>query len=120
MVIPRATDDAREAFKGLVPPDPRITVKPMFGNVAAFCNGHMFFGVFGSDLFIRLAEPDRASLLAEAGTAIFEPTAGRPMREYVVLPAIWRTEPATLQPWIRLSVGYVDEFAPKKPKPRKT
>jgi len=37
-------------------------------------------------MFVRLAEEDRAALLARPGAVVFSPMMGRPMREYVVLP----------------------------------
>ena len=57
---------------------------------------------------------DRAELLETSGTAIFEPMAGRPMKEYVSFPAEWRDEPERMTPWIERSVTYVEGLPPKK------
>jgi TfoX/Sxy family transcriptional regulator of competence genes len=43
----------------------------MFGNIATFVHGHMFAGLLGDQIFVRLAELGRATLLRELGTAIF-------------------------------------------------
>jgi len=46
-----------------LPEDPRVQVRPMFGNLAGFSNGNMFIGLFGSAVFVRLGEDDRTELL---------------------------------------------------------
>src|SRR5215510_1744608 len=46
MKIPKPSDDDRARFRSLVPEDPRVEVKPMFGNLGAFMNGNMFMGLF--------------------------------------------------------------------------
>ena len=51
----------------MVPDDERVTVRPMFGSVAAFADGHMFMGLVRDELFFRLDEPDRDKLLTAGG-----------------------------------------------------
>lgn len=58
-------------FRALIPEDPAVTVKPMFGNRAAFVHGNMFAGHYGP--------PER------------------PMGGFVALPADWHTEIALAQ-----------------------
>ena len=58
MKMPKPSEQAKAAFTKLVPGDPAITLKPMFGNLAAFVNGNMFAGLFGEDLFVRLPVPE--------------------------------------------------------------
>ena len=93
MPFPRPDEETKAYFESVLPDDPRVQVKPMFGNVAGFLNGNMFMGLFGADLLVRLSEADRAEILQEDGTSIFEPMAGRPMKEYVAIPRSWRAEP---------------------------
>jgi TfoX/Sxy family transcriptional regulator of competence genes len=45
MKIPRPNEESVKLFRSLVPKDTRVTVRPMFGNLSAFVNGNMFFGV---------------------------------------------------------------------------
>lgn len=59
----------------------------MFGNPAAFSDGYMFFGVFGDDLFVRVAPEAMERALAVPGVRPFEPMPGRAMSGYVVLPS---------------------------------
>lgn len=116
--IPKPDADTREAFELLVPDDPRVTVRPMFGNVAAFANGNMFTGLFGTDLFVRLPNDERAELMAKGG-AEFAPMPGRAMKEYVVLPGDWREDRTTATAWVERSLAWALQLPPKKPKRRK-
>ena len=118
MPFPRIDEATRAYFDSLVPDDPRVQVRPMFGNVGAFVNGNMFVGVFGSDVFVRLAEADRAELLGEPGASRFEPMEGRPMAEYVTVPGSWREEPDRTRDWVGRSLSWASEMPPKQPKKR--
>ncbi|MCI4360833.1 MAG: TfoX/Sxy family protein, partial [Thermoplasmata archaeon] len=94
MKLPAADPGAVARFEQLCPTGPGISVRPMFGQPAAFVTGRMFFGVFGGDVFVRLSEEDRKTGLLLPGARPFEPMPGRPMREYVVLPESLLAEPA--------------------------
>src|SRR5689334_2939667 len=87
--MPKADSATMERFTALLPKDPRNQIRPMFGHRAAFVNGRMFAGTFGTDIVVRLDEDARAELLAVSGARIFAPMKGRPMKEYVMLPARW-------------------------------
>jgi TfoX/Sxy family transcriptional regulator of competence genes len=115
--IPKPTEDDKEYFRSIIPPDPRVEVKPMFGNIAGFVNGNMFAGLFGSDVGVKLADSDRKQLLAEGGGP-FGP-ADRPMGGYVSLPASWREDPAKSGGWAERALAYVATLPPKAPKPKK-
>ena len=119
MTMPKPTADTKELFAAVLPADNRVATRPMFGQMAAFVNGNMFAGVFGDGMFVRLNEAERAALLAEPGTTIFEPMSGRPMREYVLLPAEWRAQPERLREWMDRSLGSTGAMPPKISKPKK-
>jgi len=116
MKIPHPDKESLNAFRSLVPNDPRITVRPMFGNISAFVNGNMFFGVFGNDLFVRLSSEDQLKLLKNKGSSMLEPMKGKPMKDYVVLPKTWRAKPETLRSWISKSLEWSSKLPPKKAK----
>src|SRR5512147_572020 len=97
MQIPKPTDADRERFRSLVPDDPRVEVKPMFGNLGAFVNGNMFAGLFGSSVGVKLAADDLAELAAIEGAGPFGP-AERPMGGYLSLPSSFTAEEASL--WV--------------------
>ncbi len=111
--IPRPDESSKEFFRSLLPDDPRVKVRPMFGNVSAFVNGNMFMGVFGNDLFLRLSGEDREKLLTEKGASLFEPMKGRPMKEYILIPRSWKSQPATVNQWVSRSLAWASKLPQK-------
>ncbi len=108
-----------ELFKSLVPADdPHVTARPMFGNISAFVNGNMFFGLFGNDLFVRLSDRDRSELLKNKGASNLEPMKGRPMKECIVMRSKWKDDPKTVEPWVARALAWTRRLPPKK-KPQK-
>ena len=116
MNIPRADEKSKEFFRSILPDDPGITIRPMFGNISAFVNGNMFAGLFGNDLFVRVSEENRKELLDKKGASLLEPMKGRPMKEYVVIPKTWRNQPETVQVWVIRSLDWTSRLPPKKTK----
>lgn len=105
-----------DLFQYLVPKDDRVMVRPMFGNISAFVNGNMFFGIFGNDIFLRLSSEDRLELLKTKGASILEPMKGRPMKDYVVVPKMWKDRPETVRLWILKALEWSGKLPPKKTK----
>ena len=120
MQIPKPGEDDRDYFHSLLPDEPQIQVKPMFGNLGAFVNGNMFCGLFGADVGVRLTDPDDRARLTQAGGGPFGPSE-RPMGGYLSLPVGWRDKPGrpTARGWVTLAFGQVALLAPKAPKRRK-
>jgi len=114
MQMPKPSEDDKEFFRSIVPDDPRVEVKPMFGNLGAFVNGNMFMGLFGADVGVKLGEADRERLTAVGGGP-FGPE-DRPMGGYVTLPAAWRSAPAQAEPWVAASLALIAALPPKKKK----
>ena len=114
MKIPKPTDGDKAKFTSLVPDDPRVEVKPMFGNLGAFVNGNMFMGLFGADVGVKLPDAEQETLL-KAGGGPFGPKE-RPMGGYVTLPAEFSK--AKSRPWIIKSLDHVGAL-PAKKKPAK-
>jgi TfoX/Sxy family transcriptional regulator of competence genes len=110
--MPKPSDDAKTAFAKLVPGGPAVTLRPMFGNLAAFVNGNMFAGLFGDDLFVRLPEEESAKVRKHGGRD-FAPMAGRPMKGYVTVPGTWRSKPAPVKAWIKLALEQTRQMPPK-------
>ena len=109
MQIPKPTEAGKARFRSAVPDDPRVEVKPMFGNLGAFVNGNMFAGLFGDDIGVKLDERDRELLVAAGGSG-FGP-AERPMGGYLTVPV--GEEP---ERWIERALGHVATLPPKKPR----
>jgi TfoX/Sxy family transcriptional regulator of competence genes len=94
--------------------------KIMFGFPAYFVHGQMFAGLHQDSLILRLAEADRADLLATwQGASQFEPMEGRPMREYVTVPASLYQSPTVFSEWLDRAYGYASSLPPKAAKPAK-
>jgi hypothetical protein len=108
---PKTDDESKALFRTLAPDDERVTVKPMFGAIAAFANGYMFMGLFGPDLFVRLSDEDDAALRA-AGGADLEPMPGKPMRGYVTVPS-WRDDLENVRELGQKSLAHTMSLPPK-------
>ncbi len=115
--LPKPSEQAREFFSSVVPDQPNVKVKPMFGQLAAFVNGNMFMGLFGDAIILRLPEADRAAV-TKAGGGPFDPMGGLPMKEYVMMPTAWLSQKRTLNKWIARSLDHTEEMPVKKPKSR--
>ena len=109
--MPKADPATAASFRAALPNDARIAIRPMFGHTAAFVNGNMFAGTFGSDVFVRLPEAARSELLALEGARPFSPMKGRPMAEYVQLPP--RRDAALAKAWFRRSLEWAATLPPK-------
>ncbi len=116
MKIPKPTEADKERFRSIAPDDPRVEVKPMFGNLGAFVNGNMFMGLFGPTTGVRLSDDDAEALRANGGTDDFGPE-GRPMKAYVALPE--DLSEAEARGWAERAFEYVAAMPPKEPKSRK-
>jgi TfoX/Sxy family transcriptional regulator of competence genes len=113
--MPKPSAGSAAAFAKLVPDDPAVTARPMFGNPAAFVNGNLFTGLFGDNLFVRLSGDEDAHLRA-AGGSDFTPMPGRPMKGYTMLPKGWATDPATARRWIATSLEWSRALPAKAPR----
>ncbi|MHB8530926.1 MAG: TfoX/Sxy family protein [Caulobacteraceae bacterium] len=69
-----------------LPDDRRIERRKMFGYPIAFVNGNMFAGLFGDQMFARLAPTARQALERTHGPLPLEPMPGRPMKNYTRVP----------------------------------
>jgi TfoX/Sxy family transcriptional regulator of competence genes len=108
-----------ETFHQALPVDPRIVRRKMFGNPGAFVGGNLFASLHGSTVVVRLPDAARAELLSEPNTKLFEPMAGRPMREYVVIPAEMVENQIELRYWLEQAFDYANEMPEKEKKPVK-
>jgi hypothetical protein len=59
----------------------------MFGMPVLKAGGKAFAGYVEGSMTFKLAEPRRSEALAIAGATLFDPMGGRPMREWVQVPA---------------------------------
>jgi len=110
-----APDALIERFARATAELPSIESRKMFGYPAIFLNGNMVAGLFQDTMIVRLNARDRETLAAIRGAAPFEPMPGRPMREYMVLPASVVDAPAQTREWLDRACGFVATL-PRKAK----
>jgi len=118
MKIPKPSRTDMDRFRAAVPDDPRVEVRPMFGNLGAFVHGNMFMGLFGADIGVKLGPVDADALLAVDGAGPFGP-AERPMGGYVTLPPDLVGTPDG-ERWVAISLEHAASLPPKVPKQAKS
>src|SRR2546426_4657097 len=112
LTMRKLSEQPKVVFQNLVPADPAVTTRPMFGNLSAFVNGNMFCGLFGEDLFVRVSEGDQAKIRKSGGKP-FEPMPGRAMTGYMVVPAGWQKKSEATHAWIATALSWSKALPPK-------
>ncbi|HEY7563767.1 MAG TPA: TfoX/Sxy family protein [Acidimicrobiia bacterium] len=113
MKMPKTSDADKELFRALLPDQPGVTQRPMFGQLAGFVNGNMFLCLFGDRIAVKLSESEEKELLKVKGAEPFVPMEGRPMRGYVFLPKSWHKSPHKAEKWVARSLAYVGSLPAK-------
>jgi TfoX/Sxy family transcriptional regulator of competence genes len=108
-----------DTLASMMPNDPRIEVRQVFGCPCAFVNGNMFAGIHQDSLVIRLGHAECAELIERDAAAMFEPQPGRLMREYVALPTSIISDSGRLQRLIGRSLEYASTLPPKRARTKK-
>ena len=103
------------AFDAAIAGKPGVERRQMFGYPCSFLNGNMLSGLFQDQMMVRLSEADRAKAAREVAAMPFAP-GGRPMREYVVLPAEIVADKRKLGTWLKRAIAYVETLPAKKPR----
>lgn len=89
-----------------------IAEKKMFGGLAFMSHGHMFVGIAGDDLMVRVGPQRYAEALLAPHAREMDFT-GKPMKGYVfVAPAGFETD-AALERWVGLGAAFVETLPPK-------
>jgi TfoX/Sxy family transcriptional regulator of competence genes len=95
--------------------------RKMFGSPVYMINRNMFAGVHQDNIFIRLSEADRKSILSKvAGAMQFEPLKGHIMKEYITVPETLYRDGDAFQQWLKRSASYAASLPPKASKKKKT
>ncbi len=114
----KAPAELVERFEAAVAGIEGLEKRQMFGYPAAFIGGNMTAGLHQESFLVRLPAAERTERLA-AGWSTFEPMPGRPMREYLALPAEIADDPDAAREWVERAATYVRTLPPKVPKPKK-
>ncbi len=113
MEFKKAPQQLIDTFDAVMP-GPPAEKRMMFGYPSGVVNGNMFMGLFGDAMNLRLPETLRSELI-ELGGKPFEPM-GRPMREYVTVPASLLANKVKLSVWVKKSLEYGSSLPIKKKK----
>ncbi|HYM83238.1 MAG TPA: TfoX/Sxy family protein [Candidatus Dormibacteraeota bacterium] len=92
-------------FDRVVPAEPDVKRRKMFGWPAAFVGGNMVAGLHRDALFLRLP-PGELEQVTALGGRPFEPMAGRAMRGYVVVPETMLQDEQILRGWAARAIGF--------------
>jgi TfoX/Sxy family transcriptional regulator of competence genes len=98
----------REIAAGL---DGEITERKMFGGLAFMLNGHMFTGVVGEELMLRLGEPGAEAALRREHVREMDFT-GRTMKAMVFIEPAGLEGPA-LNEWVTSAAAFAMALPPK-------
>jgi len=71
---------------------PHVARAKMFGMPSVKVNGNAFLGYFEGDLICKLTGGERDAALKLKGAKLFDPMGGRPMKEWVQIPAAHATK----------------------------
>jgi len=112
----KSSPDLVAVFEEMLTHAPGAERKFMFGFPCGFFQGNMFTGLFEDHLFFRLNESDRKTFLQVPGAASFEPIKGRPMREYVTVPASMLKDENILLDGLGRSLKYVGSLPSRQRK----
>ncbi|MPZ73012.1 MAG: hypothetical protein GEU74_07240 [Nitriliruptorales bacterium] len=115
MKMPKPSEADKERFRALVPDDPRVEIKPMFGNLGAFVNGNMFMGLFGAQVGLKLDDAVRSEVMGFEGAGSFGPEE-RPMGGYVALPPALADDPRRAARLVDKALMHVAALPPKQKK----
>ena len=102
-------------FERVVPADPAVERRKMFGYPAAFTNGNMFAGLHEDRLVLRLGD-EAITEIKRRGAKDFEPMPGRAMKGWVVVPQEVVASPALTEGWITRAYRHVSGMPRKSGK----
>lgn len=99
----------REALQGAH----GITERKMFGGLAFMTHGHMFIGVLGETLMVRVGPEAYEEALRQAHVREMDFT-GRPLKGYVYVAPEGFESDTDLERWVSRSQGFASALPPKR------
>lgn len=91
---------------------PQISEKKMFGGLAFMSGGHLFVGIVGDTLMVRVGPAAYEAALARPFVRVMDFT-GKPMRGYVYVDPPGYAEDADLIGWSEQAHRFVQSLPPK-------
>ncbi len=93
-----------------------LDIKHFFGGAAAYADGRICISLTNVGLALKLPEDERAKLKGKGATPLRYFPKGPIKKDYVVVPAAFLDDPATLTAWAHKSIDYALTLPPPKPK----
>jgi TfoX/Sxy family transcriptional regulator of competence genes len=115
MKLQKAPQSLIDLFDSALPEDQRLEKRSLFGFPAAFVHGNMICGIHGNSCIVRLDPVQREGWLKNKAI-LFEPMPGRPMKEYIVVPADVLSQSLRLKSLLQLALDYGLTLPPKQGK----
>jgi TfoX/Sxy family transcriptional regulator of competence genes len=107
-------EDLAGRARSVMPTDAEVTERKMFGGLAFLLEGHMFAGIVGSELMVRIGD-EAAQRALELDHVREMDFTGRPMKNMIFVQPAGLHGPA-LERWITAAADYARTLAPKQPK----
>jgi TfoX/Sxy family transcriptional regulator of competence genes len=104
-------EDLADRAREVMPADAEVTERKMFGGLAFLLEGHMFAGVVGSELMVRIGA-EAAQRALELDHVREMDFTGRPMKNMVFVQPAGLDGPA-LERWVTEAADYARTLAPK-------
>jgi hypothetical protein len=101
-----------ERFSAVLDGYPDAVRKKMFGYPAAFVGGNMATGLFADHWVVRLPDAEIDAAKA-AGAEPFEPMPGKPMKSFVVIPAVDVADDAAIRGWVERGLAHAASMPAK-------
>lgn len=111
-VIMAYDEGLAERLRDLLSEQTGVTEKKMFGGLAFLWQGHMFCGITGEDLLVRVGAENYQQVLSEPHTRLMDFT-GRPMKGYVYVQPEGLEADDDLKHWARRGLEFVLSLPPK-------
>ena len=108
-------EDLADRARAVMPTDADVTERKMFGGLAFLLKGHMFAGIVGDELMVRIGD-EAAQRALELDHVREMDFTGRPMKNMIFVQPAGLHGPA-LERWITAAADYARSLAPKQPKP---
>jgi TfoX/Sxy family transcriptional regulator of competence genes len=107
-------EDLAGRARAVMPADAEVTERKMFGGLAFLLRGHMFAGIVGSELMVRVGD-EAAQRALELDHVREMDFTGRPMKNMIFVQPAGLHGPA-LERWITAAADYARTLTPKQPK----
>jgi hypothetical protein len=114
MAWQKPTPEMIKCFDDMLPKDPAVERRVMFGCPTGFANGNLFLGLHENRFILRLSEEDRASFIRDFAAKAFEPMPGRVSRDTLVVPETLGGQTELLRDWCERAFRHALTLPPKK------